>query len=102
MRAITEQILDEITAAIVRAVAPEHIYLFGSHARGDATSDSDIDLLIVETEPFGPERSRWKEIARIRDALPQQVAEIIEHVEKLIQNLEEMNKFRSLNYDCWY
>ena len=37
-----------------------------------------------------------------RTELTQQVAEIIEHVEKLIQNLEEMNKFRSLNYDCWY
>ena len=70
MRVMTEQILDEMKEAIVQAVAPERIYLFGSHARGDATPDSDIDLLIVEEAPFGPERSRWKEIARIRDALP--------------------------------
>jgi len=70
MRVITEQMLSEMTAAIVRAVDVEQIYLFGSHARGDVTPDSDIDLLIVEKAPFGPERSRWKEIARIREALP--------------------------------
>ena len=70
MEVITEQMLDEMKEAIVRAVAPEQIYLFGSHARGDATPDSDIDLLIVEEVPFGLERSRWKEITRIRDALP--------------------------------
>ena len=67
---ITKQVLDEMTEAIARAVAPERIYLFGSRARGDAVPDSDIDLLIVERQPFGPARSRWKEITRIREALP--------------------------------
>lgn len=27
--------------------AEAHIYLFGSHARGDANADSDLDLLVV-------------------------------------------------------
>ncbi len=26
---------------------PDAIYLFGSHARGDATDDSDFDLLVI-------------------------------------------------------
>lgn len=52
MRAITEQILDEITAAIVRAVAPEHIYLFGSHARGDATSDSGRLTVVSDRDGY--------------------------------------------------
>jgi uncharacterized protein len=29
----------------------DHIILFGSHARGQATSDSDIDVLIILQEP---------------------------------------------------
>jgi predicted nucleotidyltransferase len=30
------------------ASKPAAVYLFGSYARGDATSNSDIDLLVVE------------------------------------------------------
>jgi predicted nucleotidyltransferase len=69
MIAVTEQVMDEMVQAIVREINPEQIYLFGSRARGNARSDSDIDLLIVEREPFGPHRSRWQELARIRQAL---------------------------------
>lgn len=32
---------------IVREFDPERIILFGSHARGDAGPDSDVDLLVV-------------------------------------------------------
>lgn len=32
---------------IVRRFAPDKIILFGSHARGDAGPDSDVDLLVV-------------------------------------------------------
>ena len=32
---------------IVKRFAPEQIILFGSHARGNATPDSDVDLLVV-------------------------------------------------------
>lgn len=48
------------------AGAPAQVFLFGSHARGDATPDSDLDFLVVErgTEPTAGE---W---LRLRDALP--------------------------------
>lgn len=69
MIAVTEQILDEMVQAIVWEIDPEQIYLFGSHARGNARPDSDIDLLIVEREGFGPNRRRWQELTRIRSAL---------------------------------
>jgi len=39
--------LDEMVRRIVDAVHPDRIILFGSHARGEAGPDSDIDLLIV-------------------------------------------------------
>jgi predicted nucleotidyltransferase len=48
------------------AAAPAQVFLFGSHARGEATVDSDLDFLVVErgTEPTAEE---W---VRLRDALP--------------------------------
>ena len=42
-----QKIIHEIVARIVSQFEPERIILFGSHARGDATPDSDVDLLIV-------------------------------------------------------
>jgi predicted nucleotidyltransferase len=39
--------LAEIVQRLVAALKPERIYLFGSHARGEAGSDSDYDLLVV-------------------------------------------------------
>jgi predicted nucleotidyltransferase len=50
---------------IVQEVDPERVYVFGSYARGTARDDSDLDLLIVEREPFSPERSRRLEMARL-------------------------------------
>jgi predicted nucleotidyltransferase len=43
---VQEQI-DRMVKRIVKEFRPEQIILFGSQARGDARSDSDIDLLVV-------------------------------------------------------
>ena len=64
-----EALLNKMVETIVREVSPETIILFGSRARGDARPDSDVDLLVVETEPFSPQRSRRKEAARLYIAL---------------------------------
>lgn len=39
-------VLEEIVRFIVEQYAPHRIVLFGSHARGEATSDSDYDLMV--------------------------------------------------------
>ncbi len=66
----TEQdLLQTMVDIIVREADPEQIILFGSRARGDARPDSDVDLLIVESEPFSAKRSRIKETARLAMAL---------------------------------
>jgi uncharacterized protein len=62
---VTDEVLADMVQAIVREVDPERIYLFGSRARGEARQDSDVDLLIVVREPFGPEHSRFQEINRV-------------------------------------
>ncbi|MDP2830206.1 MAG: nucleotidyltransferase domain-containing protein [Sulfuricellaceae bacterium] len=64
-----ETLLHQMVETIVREVAPETIILFGSRARGDARLDSDVDLLVVESEPFSLQRSRRKEAARLYMAL---------------------------------
>jgi len=58
-----------MTKAIVDAVGPERVILFGSRARGDQRPDSDVDLLVIESEPFSATRSRRKETARVLRAL---------------------------------
>lgn len=62
---LTPKLLEQMTEAIVQAVAPEQIVLFGSQARGTAGPHSDVDLLVVTAEGFGPHRRRIKEITRI-------------------------------------
>lgn len=46
--AVTEDLLREVTQRIRAAGDPQKIVLFGSHARGNARPDSDLDLLIIE------------------------------------------------------
>ncbi len=42
-----EQAIAAMVNCIVEQFRPDQIILFGSHARGTATSDSDVDLLVV-------------------------------------------------------
>lgn len=58
---ITQELLNEITRRLVATYNPVEIYLFGSHARGNATDDSDVDLAIVVDKIAAP---RHKELAR--------------------------------------
>jgi len=43
-----ESMLEEITAAIVTAVQPQQIILFGSAARGQMNEKSDLDVLVIK------------------------------------------------------
>jgi predicted nucleotidyltransferase len=41
------QILDELVRRILQVVQPKRVILFGSAARGEINSESDLDVLIV-------------------------------------------------------
>lgn len=58
-------LLQEMTEAIVEAVHPDRIILFGSWARGQATAQSDVDLLIIEEGPFEEAQDRLSELTRL-------------------------------------
>jgi predicted nucleotidyltransferase len=45
---VTPELITYIVEKIVQGVAPQRIILFGSHARGEAASTSDLDLFIVQ------------------------------------------------------
>lgn len=45
---VDEAMLAEVTAAVVAAVQPQKIVLFGSAARGTMNRNSDIDLLVIK------------------------------------------------------
>ena len=62
---VNQDLLQKMTDRIVEEVQPEAVILFGSHATGQADENSDVDLLVIESEPFGQGRSRLKEINRI-------------------------------------
>jgi uncharacterized protein len=62
---ITQEQIREAVAILVREARPRRIILFGSHARGDARADSDVDLLVVQEQVD----NQQAEMARLRRAL---------------------------------
>ena len=64
-RTTTQAHIDRMVKRIVKRFQPEQVILFGSHARGDAGPDSDVDLLIV----MDFEGSKVEKCLEIRQAL---------------------------------
>ena len=44
---VTDELIQEIVERIVKAVDPEKIIVFGSHARGETHRHSDLDILVI-------------------------------------------------------
>lgn len=58
------QSLEEAVKRIAESLRPDKIYLFGSHAWGVATPDSDIDLFVVVKSSTEPPHRRSREAYR--------------------------------------
>lgn len=95
MATINEIIINQMAECIVKEVKPVRIILFGSAARGQTHEGSDIDLLVIEDEPFGAHRSRFRETSRINRALASfDVAKDV-----LLYSVDEVNRWRdSVNH----
>ena len=46
LQVVDRELIDDVVRRIVERFDPDRVVLFGSHARGDATPESDIDLLV--------------------------------------------------------
>ena len=62
-----EESIAEMTRRIVERFAPQRVLLFGSHARGDASPESDVDLLVVLTGPIDKRASTLAIRRALRD-----------------------------------
>jgi predicted nucleotidyltransferase len=71
------ELFDRIARALdAWPVAPVHVSLFGSAARGDGDTQSDIDLFVVRPTAIAEEDPRWRE----------QLAELASSVERWTGN----------------
>ena len=51
-KTLVEETLQEIIRRVVEVAHPERIILFGSAARGEMDSNSDVDLLVIRSGEF--------------------------------------------------
>ncbi|MFA7241531.1 MAG: nucleotidyltransferase domain-containing protein [Sulfuricellaceae bacterium] len=62
---IKEHQIYQAIQRIVSVAQPSRVILFGSYGRGEANEDSDLDLLVVESEVV----DKGREMARLRAAV---------------------------------
>jgi predicted nucleotidyltransferase len=97
---ITTRQIEELCEQIVREFNPYKIVLFGSHAYGHASTDSDVDLLVIM--PF--EGRSTRQAIRILNKLsvlvpidllvqtPKQVEERLEIDDRFMREIVERGK----------
>ncbi len=90
---LNDEQLKAVARAIRAATDPERIVLFGSQVTGATTTDSDIDLLVIDKTPFVPGRGRRRRIAEIRRSLPDFGAPY----DVLVYDAREYEKWRDTN-----
>lgn len=95
MAQVDDALIGEMVKAIVDEVGPEKVVLFGSRGRRAATERSDVDLLVIQAEPFGPGRSRHAALVRLYDAL----SAFVVPTDVLVYSLADVEYWRdSLNH----
>ncbi|MSS73624.1 MAG: nucleotidyltransferase domain-containing protein [Candidatus Latescibacteria bacterium] len=86
--ATTQGKIQEMVRRIVERFDPEKVILFGSHARGTAGPDSDVDLLVIKRVVGSKRKERLEIRAALRGiGLAKDV---------VLATPEEMEKYRDL------
>ena len=66
MEPVNDDIIQDIVRRFLSVSDPRSIIVFGSRVRGDARPDSDVDVMVVEDEPFEPADPGRNRLARWR------------------------------------
>jgi predicted nucleotidyltransferase len=62
---LDEQTLQEAVQRIVAVAQPSRVILFGSYGRGDAGTNSDLDIMVVKPQVSDP----YTEMVRLHEAI---------------------------------
>ena len=62
---LSEATIEQAVQRIVQVACPRRVILFGSYARGQASSDSDLDFIVV----FDGTPNKHRKMARLRSAV---------------------------------
>ncbi len=92
--------VEEISERLKEEYGAQEVILFGSHARGEATEDSDMDILVIApaTERFFERMARVLELVRdLYDGLalspivlrPEEVSERLRIGDQFVQEILE-------------
>ena len=81
----------------LKAIDPDQVVLFGSHAWGDPTGESDIDLYVVTKDDFIP--ANWQEknhiylkVARsLEEIMRSYPTDLIVHTRRMHRRFMELN-----------
>lgn len=92
MRTITPDLIAYVVGKITERVRPRQIILFGSHARGEATAHSDLDLLIVQ-DSANSNREVRREIERLLWGRHFGLDLIVRTPEEVERNVADRNPF---------
>lgn len=81
----------------LKTISPQMIILFGSHANGNATEDSDIDLFVVTNDDFMPKN--FEEKINYRLSIKKIIRETIKKtpVDLLIYTKPMFEKFKNID-----
>lgn len=90
LKKITPKIQDELIKRLVEEFQPEAIYLFGSHAWGEAQEDSDVDLMVIVSESI---QTPARRSARAHRSL----RGLLVPVDVLVKTIGEFNRYRSVH-----
>jgi predicted nucleotidyltransferase len=89
---IDSRLINYVVSKIAREIQPEKIILFGSQARCDANSESDLDLFIIKDTP-NPSRLVRRQIDRLLWGRKFPLEVIVRTPEDVTRNLKAKNPF---------
>ena len=95
MKTIQSDLLNETVERLKTEFQPEEIYLFGSHAWGTPTEDSDVDLMVIvpssDERPIRRDQRAQKCLGRL--AVPADV---------LVRTRGEVNRYKHLRASLFH